>query len=408
MGAAAAFAFTPPTIRALGGDPDPETTRWLEHLEPVFAVVEAARDETEANRASSEEVHRALVAAGLTRMWVAPALGGAGLSLTTGLHLLTALAAHDASISWQIGVQGAIGRFSDYLAEPVAREIFSTHDRLVIGSVNPTGRAVRTESGDYLLSGRWGLASGSPHAEWFVAAARVLDVGGVTERDATGNPEIVHLFVPRSAVTLLDTWYSLGLRGTASADFTISEVRVPRERAVAGEDLLRPPPRRESRGYPIAYHDFGPFTSSATALGIAEDAVTTFIQLAATKTPAGAATSLARSGVVQERLARAEALLLFARAGLERAAAEVEARGEPGGAGLSALVRITAAAVAESTKSAVGIVIELSGSSSVFAGSRLERALRDVHTATKHITLSASNLEMVGQYLLGGPLLVRK
>ena len=37
-----------------------------------------------------------------------------------------------------------------------------------------------------------------------------------------------------------------------------------------------------------------------------------------------------------------------------------------------------------------------------------KKAFRDVHSATKHITLSSSHFEMVGQYLLGGGLQVRR
>jgi len=37
----------------------------------------------------------------------------------------------------------------------------------------------------------------------------------------------------------------------------------------------------------------------------------------------------------------------------------------------------------------------------IYATSRLERCFRDVHVVTHHHMVSASNTEMVGQYLLG-------
>jgi len=46
-------------------------------------------------------------------------------------------------------------------------------------------------------------------------------------------------------------------------------------------------------------------------------------------------------------------------------------------------------------------MFESGGGSSIYESSRLERCFRDVHVVTHHHMVSPSNIEMVGQYLLG-------
>ena len=60
------------------------------------------------------------------------------------------------------------------------------------------------------------------------------------------------------------------------------------------------------------------------------------------------------------------------------------------------------------TTEAVGAAYSLAGSTSLYETSRLERAFRDVNSAVKHITLAPQHFEMVGQYLVGGGLRLRR
>ncbi|MFJ8692071.1 hypothetical protein [Streptomyces roseolilacinus] len=64
---------------------------------------------------------------------------------------------------------------------------------------------------------------------------------------------------------------------------------------------------------------------------------------------------------------------------------------------------MTAATVAADT-AAVDALYDLAGARAVYAGGRLERCVRDVRTAVKHITLSPSRFEAEGRHLLAdGP-----
>lgn len=382
-----------------------ETSDWLSRVEEIAPVIEKWREEGERQRFSPLPVFEALRNAGLHRMFVSRDLGGAQVTLETGSQALQALSRIDPAVAWQMGVQAAIGRISDYLPEPAARELFLEQDSLVVGSVNPTGVAEAVDGG-YRLSGRWGFASGSAHAAWLVCAARITENG--TVRSTANGPEIRMLFVPKTSVRMLDTWYTLGLRGTGSEDYEVEDVFVPEQYTVSQADMFAPPPARPSRGYAIGYYDFGLFGSSSTVLGAARGALEEFKTLATAKKPMAGTTTLAASHTAQDRLARAEAQVRAARLLLADAAWHAGHFGESGGDDLSATVRLAAATTAEQCCQAIGSLFTLAGTSSLYASSMLERYFRDAHAAAKHITLSPTNVEMTGQYLLGGGLSMRR
>jgi alkylation response protein AidB-like acyl-CoA dehydrogenase len=380
----------------------------------------------------------------LHRMWVSPSFGGGGVSVRTGSAVLQALARVDAAVAWQMGVQGVISRMSDYLPEQVACQLFQDCDGLVVGGINPSGQAEPVPGG-YRLRGRWSYASGSTHAEWLVCASVVTepdpiadladraDVAGLDgtdeadEADEAGGegrvrragsaaagdpaptaPRTRMLFVPADAVRFDDDWDPIGLRGTGSVSFTVDDLFVPEEFSVDGGLLRRPPEARPSRGYAIAYYDFGPFTTASTALGIAQDALSAFPGIAVGTVPARGTEPLNSSHTVQAGLARAAALVRSAELMLSDAANHASLRCLIGGEDLSALIRLAAATVGENTVRAVDSLHTMAGTRSLAAGGRLDRCFRDVHSAVAHITLAPTNFEMVGAYLLGGSLLMRR
>jgi alkylation response protein AidB-like acyl-CoA dehydrogenase len=57
---------------------------------------------------------------------------------------------------------------------------------------------------------------------------------------------------------------------------------------------------------------------------------------------------------------------------------------------------------------AVDTVYELAGGTSVYETSRIERCFRDVHMPSHHGIASQSHYEMVGQYMLGHGLQMRR
>lgn len=381
-----------------------ENPEYYEKLEPVRSLINEYRELSEKQRKTPEIVIDALIEAGIHRMWVSKAFGGSQLSLKTGMAIIESIARLDASAAWQMGVQGALSRLSDYLPESTAKTLFQNHSRLVVGVVAPSGKAERTDGG-FILNGRWAFASGSAHADWLACAAVVTENGREISTEKGLLTQM--LFVPRSDYKLMDDWYTTGLRGTASNSFEVSKIFVPSEYTIAGPDLLAPPPERPSRAFAIGYYDFGPFTSAPTTLGIAQDALDSFRDMAISKVPLGGRTSLKKSHTVHEKIGFAYSLLLSSRLLMENAA-NFAMKDNKGSDYLSALIRLSAATTAENTKKIVDIVHTLSGATSAYEVSRLEHCFRDINTAVKHITLAPASIEMVGQFLMDEGLEIRR
>ncbi|MFH8344340.1 acyl-CoA dehydrogenase family protein [Streptomyces sp. NPDC018045] len=372
---------------------------WTARAEKILPTVDADRDKAEAARASSPEVYARIAEFGLHRMCVSRSLGGGQAPLSAAMSVIGLIARHDASVAWQIGVQSAIGRITDYLSEDAARLIFSHHDKLVVGSVHPTGTAEKVPGG-YRLSGRWGFASGFAGAAWIVSAARI------TNGETAG--EVRMLFTPVAEVKPLDTWYTTGLAATASIDYEMDQVFVTEAHTVGNAALVAPPPKCASRAYGIGYYDFGPFLAAATALGIADRALDVFTELAMSKIPSEGTITLSNSHTVQDRLARARVEVRSAHCLVADAVRHADQFSETGGDELSALIRVSCAKAAEAATVAVDTVHELSGATSSYRAHPLERCFRDIHTVIKHIQLAPANFEMVGRYLLGGGLQTRR
>ena len=75
------------------------------------------------------------------------------------------------------------------------------------------------------------------------------------------------------------------------------------------------------------------------------------------------------------------------------------ALGIVGGIGLMLL--FVSSNLAQTAAEAVDLMFNAAGTTAIYASSRLERCFRDVHVATQHVAVAASNIEMVGQYSLG-------
>ena len=382
-----------------------EQEDWLARVDKVAPLILENRAKAERDRVTPDVVFDALRDAGITRMWISKEFGGSQVALETGSSVLRALARLDGSAAWLMGVQGALGRLSDYLPESTAEELYKKNSRLVIGGIKPTGRAEPVDGG-YLLSGEWGLASGYSYTEWLMCTAIVTKDGKPVMTPM--GPEMRALFIPRSESEMLDTWYTLGMRGTGSEDYRVAETFVPEERTVSRSVMGRAPAARPSRAYGLSYLDFGPLSTAPIALGIAEEALDVFKALADHKTPTSGTMTLTASHTAQEKLGRAESLVYSSRLLLADAERLATALGDPGSDPMSAQIRLAAATIAENTVTAVNLLFNASGSSSLFASSRLEHCFRDIHSVAKHIALSTSHFETVGNYLLGGDLRMRR
>lgn len=159
------------------------------------------------------------------------ARGGVELHPVGCMHVWEAIARLDAAAAWNLVMNQAIAAFAAWLPADGVDELFRNGVPTVAGALNPPTVAVRADGG-WRITGQVPFASGCDHAHWLGVPA-VEIVGGQPKLDpATGRPAVFAAFLPRNAATILDTWHTLGMRGTGSWDVAVKDLlpRRPTER----------------------------------------------------------------------------------------------------------------------------------------------------------------------------------
>jgi alkylation response protein AidB-like acyl-CoA dehydrogenase len=208
--------------------------------------------------------------------------------------------------------------------------------------------------------------------------------------------------IPKQDLEVLDTWHTLGLRGTGSHDSVANEVFVPSARMASlfeGPVLDRPLYR-----FPI----FGFFALSigAAALGNARGAIDELVTLAAGKTGLGSTRKLAERSPIQASVAEADASLRAARAAYYDAidaAWQAAQHDPPVSDELRNGIRLAATHAVRSSADVARSMYDLGGGTAIYDDSPLQRRFRDAHTATAHFQVNAASYELPGRLLLGQP-----
>src|SRR5215510_1237802 len=276
-------------------------------------VIQACREEIERERRLPLPLVDALKKAGVFRMTMPRDWGGAELDPLSQLRIIEALSVADASVGWCVMIGCDSGYFSGFLDQQVAREMYPNLDAVTGSALTLTGRAVRVKGG-YRVSGRWPFSSGCQHSAWLVGGCLVYD-GDQLRLRPNGVPETRQCYLPAEAVSILDTWYTSGLRGSGSHDFTIDDCFVPEERTFSYQDL------KLYRSEPLYRFPFNVALKLAgPALGVARAAIDALIE--AGQRPVRLTTiggspvpprTLRDEEFVQDAVGRAEAILGAAR-----------------------------------------------------------------------------------------------
>ena len=370
----------------------------LQAAHDLAPEVMAVRDEIDRGRRLPASLADRLRADGLLQLWLPRALGGPELHPAEYLPVIEALATADGAVGWCATNAGVFSLLAGGLSERSAQEIFGNHG-VVAGSVNPTGKADAV-AGGFRAAGRWGYASGIDHADWILANC-IIHEDGKPRRTASGAPDMRFLFLPRSAVEVLDTWHVSGLMGTGSHDFQVADVFVPEEFAIPA---FAAAPRLPGTLYRIPPISLFCVALASVVLGIARAAVDALVTLAASKTPMGSTETLRDKPIAQLQVARAEALIRAARAHLIEA---INRQWDEVAAGASASVqarasiRLASSFCAEACASAVDLVHAAAGGSAIQEALPIARCFRDIHAATQHIGLNASGFQLAGRVLFG-------
>jgi len=376
----------------------------LDAVGQIEPVIRASAAEAERERRLPDAVTEAMRACGLYGLWCPQAFGGLEADPMTVFQVIEAVSRIDSAAGWNLQLSTAIDSFGAWFTDEGAKEIFGQPDTIFAGGFFPSRRAVAVDGG-YRVTGQTPFVSGAHQAHWFDGLAQVYD-GDAPRLGADGSPMTLITMCPAREAVVVDTWRTLGMRGTGSHDVVMTDVFVPSRRTA-----LLAPYERPGSAYRGPLYKFTIWTAvsilAPVALGIARAAIDDLLELAAKKTPSYLATPLRDRSSVQALLGEAEATLGAARAYVYEALREVWDKALQGklidmpGKMKLQLAATHAAAI---SARAVDLVHAAAGTTGIRDEHRFQRHFRDVHTITQHAYISASRYESGGQYFFGVPI----
>ncbi len=374
---------------------------WVARAEAIAPVVAAGANSAQASRQVAAEVMEAMHEAELFRIALPRGLGGAETDPMTIIRVVEAVSAADASAGWCLAQGIGCTLAAAFLDPEVAREIYGDPRAVVAWGPNTTPARAVCVAGGYRVTGRWVFASGSRHASWMGGHCHVYDDESTPRLNEAGRPVERTMLFPKAAAKFDDVWDVIGLQGTGSDNYSVTDLFVPQAYTTWRDSV----PDRRNAGplYSTPLITFYGLVFAGVSFGIARATLDEFKQLACRKRT-GPDSLLRDNAVIQMGLARAEGQLGSAREYLARM---VEAfwqnacAGKPTPLEQRAHLRIAITLGIDNARAAVDFAYHSAGSNAVYASNPFERRFRDMNTLTQQGQAHLSNLEDAGKALLG-------
>jgi alkylation response protein AidB-like acyl-CoA dehydrogenase len=336
-------------------------------LAPGFAANAAKADEGDRFVADNYD---ALKAVGLVEAAVPVELGGRGAEIAELCDMIRIIAGSCGSTglafsmhTHQVAIPAWRWRHQKATAvEPLLKRIAA--EKIVLLSsggsdwIGGSGKAEKVDGG-YRITARKVFTSGAEAGDLLMTGA-ILD----------GDPaKVLHFGVPMKApeVSIVDTWHTLGMRGTGSNDVVVEGLFIPEANIALARNAGEWHPLFQvisTIAFPLIY---------AAYLGVAESARDIAIELAKKKPANPHAVSLA---------GRMDTSLRAAQLAHRHMVATAE-KNAPSAASVNETM-ISRALVAKHAIEAVELAMELAGGAGFYRAAGLERRFRDVQGARFH------------------------
>ena len=349
----------------------------VERVRALTPLIAASSFEAEAQRRPLDEVIDALKATGVFRALVPARYGGYEIDMQTYVDIGVAVSRADPSMGWITTFYMEHNWLLTMFPEELQAEIFGAQPYVLApGSVNPTGRAIPTDDGGFVLSGRWQFGTGICHADWVLLSGKVGD---------DGLPR--HFIAPIDDVEVKDTWHVDGMAATGSRDIVATEVVIPARRV-----SLSPPPHIHARpGDPyllrIPIPPFLSLTAGIPAVGVAKRALELFEERLFERVMFGTTRTQSARVPTQVRLANLRVQVDFAETLLRDITARMQAHCD-GTIDLDLLgqqqLRLAIAHVVRLCRDIVREIMASSGASVHFLDNEMQRLHRDIHMIAAH------------------------
>jgi alkylation response protein AidB-like acyl-CoA dehydrogenase len=315
------------------------------------------------------------------------------------------IAGHDTAAAWTLFNPLDWAFFCSRLPEEGVEEIYSNGANILIAA--QFGRplsAIPSQKG-YRITGRAPFVSNSYDADWIAGTALVTDEEQSQEGDK-GEPKMIMVYFPCKQCEVIDTWNTMGMRGTGSHDISVTDVFVPKARTFPMVPEFEPGSHYQGPLYRYPLMGVCAASISPIMLAVARRAIDEVAALAQGKTPVAASALLRERASTQAKIARAEAILRSGRLWLYDViseAWEATVAGETPSLRQQADLLLAMTHSANSAVQAVELVYSVAGTSGIHMSNPLERYFRDIQVLKHHVLVAESRYETVGQVYLGLP-----
>jgi alkylation response protein AidB-like acyl-CoA dehydrogenase len=374
-----------------------------DRLSRLDAVIDLARTEAahgDEHRALAPEVVAAAKRDGVFCLALPESFGGLGHPPAEVIDVLERMAHADGAAGW-CGFIGNATAFFGWLDPTVARSCLQDAPSVAAASIfGPMGQAVPDGRGSYRVDGRWGFASGCLHSEWVQVGVMVMD-GDSPGHRADGGPDWRFAYLPAADVEVVDTWDTLGLRGTGSNDVVVRGV------TVAPELLAMPlfdPPRAEDAIFQLGFWGLLPVLMGPFALGVARRSLDELEAALVGEVPRPGRAPVREDPEVHHELSRSRAALLGARAFLDTAAGhawDLATSDHPVTQEHHDRLNLAMQHGMTAALDAVDVAYRFGPSATVRRSDTIQRCFRDLHTARKHIALGPEGYRGPGRRAVG-------
>ncbi len=338
--------------------------------------------------------------AGCFRMMVPRFYGGLEMSLAETLEVIEVLSSLDASTGWCVMIAASNVLVLGLLPHATFEAIYDNGPDVICGGSHaPRGDAV-PESGGYSISGQWPFASGSHHCDIFAVQAKVRH-GGEYQLMDNGRPQMRLAICPSSALAIVETWDTLGLRGTASHDLRADSVFFADDwtcQLFGATSSISAPAFKLPSVAPLALF------IAAVALGTATALLNDLCSISSKgRISAYGFEKVARSSLFQNSIGELDANLGAARALVYDHANRAWTKALSG----ESFSLIERARMRTASSYAVPVAVHVAGEAFRLAGSSalqnasVQRRLRDVQTLAQHAGVGTEFFKIAGAILLG-------
>lgn len=357
----------------------------------VLAQIKQRAPEFQKLRHIPQDVVDQFKTLGVYRAFVPKRFGGDEKSPADFCRLIEDIATADASAGWVASFGVSATYLSTLPPETYAKIYGKNPDTVFAGAMFPP-QVAKSVDGGYEVSGQWPWGSG-------VVGADLAGAGIKVEDQSTTLPLIA--VMPKSKIEIVDTWNTVGLRGTGSHDIKADKIVVPREWTF----IRGSKPTMDDRVFRYPSMALASQVLAVVALGAARAALDFLHESGSRKSVTGAPKPGARP-YLQTEYAKAKGFYLGAQAlfydTLEEAYEELE-HNDKVSRDTHIRLRLVASKAARDGAEAARMAFALGGSTVIEEGHPLVRHMLDAAGVAQHAFLSEGTWTAAGAAFFDEP-----